>query len=239
MHLASNADPSRERFKNWAAGIQSYVLAIAVLVGGLWTLYRFAAIDRRQVEKELFAQATIDIKIEAKQETLENGEQCVVSIVEIRNSGTRNVFLDYGGEPFSIRKLMFHAEDSPFYARMRHPSAFQVLRAGETVRTPFVMQVPASGIYEIKFEVPLSGIELTEHDKVASQAGAPARNGANMYWVGATVLNVRSDPKPRNGARSSVPILPGAYRSLSKPCGCRISRCHLREKQIGKSEVLV
>jgi len=183
-------DASYEGFKNRAAGIQSYVLTAAVLVGGGWTLYRYITLDIRQAQQQLFEQAQIDVTITGTQEQLDSGELCIAAIVQITNNGKRNVFLDYGGNPFSVQQVVFNDRDRPFVSNLPHPYPFRVLRTGEAERESFIVRVPHPGIYQVSFMVPLSEAELIEHDKIAERAKAPPRNNAKIYWVGSAFVNV-------------------------------------------------
>jgi hypothetical protein len=59
------------------------VVCIALIVGGIWALYRFQRIDERIAEQQTFQQAQVDINITATQENLDSGEMCIVATVQI------------------------------------------------------------------------------------------------------------------------------------------------------------
>ena len=68
--METKAKSSRESFKNFAAGVQSWVITVAVVVGGAWTLYTFVTLDMQgRAERELFRQAQLKIGIDAAQES--------------------------------------------------------------------------------------------------------------------------------------------------------------------------
>jgi hypothetical protein len=182
-----------EGFKNLAAGIQSWIISIAVLVGGGWTLYTFVVLEAtKRAEKELFTQAQVNIKVHARQEALESGEPCMVAIVEVTNTGGRNVFLDYSEKPLVVKRVSFdQAGHSSSREVLRQPNisaASRVLRAGESVQYPFLILIQEPGMYIVQFEVPLPKAEMDEHRKPGGPAG-------KIYWEGATVLNVSSKSK--------------------------------------------
>jgi hypothetical protein len=185
-------NPPYESFKDLAAGIQSWIISIAVLVGGGWTLYTFVALEMtKRAEKELFGQAQVNIKIAAKQEEIESGEPCVVAIVELTNAGGRNVFLDYSEKPFVVKRVSFDQAGNSYPREvLRQPniSASRVLRAGETVQYPFLVLVQDPGMYIVQFEVPLPRAEMEEHLKRGGPEG-------KIYWQGSTVLNVSGKGK--------------------------------------------
>lgn len=180
--------PPYESFKNLAAGIQSWVFSLALLVGGGWTLYTFVTLDlAKRAEKELFAQAQVNVDVAARQEFRENGDPCIVATVKVTNAGGRNVFLDYSEKPFSVARVSFdkagnsHLGDELPQDRLLWAS--RVLRAGETDQYPFLRAVRDPGIYIIQFKVPVPKEEMPEHLK----AGGPT---GKIYWQGSTVVNI-------------------------------------------------
>jgi len=181
-------NPPYESFKNLASGMQSWIVSVAVLVGGGWTFYTFVALDMaKRAEKELFAQAQVNIKIAAREEDLGNGRSCVVAIVEVANAGGRNVFLDYSEKPFSVRRVSFdQAGNSHFGEELFQPNLWgsRVLRGGETDQYPFLVSVRDPGMYIVQFRVPLPQREMEEH----LRAGGPP---GKIYWQGSSVVNVR------------------------------------------------
>ena len=180
-------NPPYDSFKNFAAGIQSWVFSFAVLVGGGWTLYTFVTLDMaKRAEKELFAQAQVNVDVSARQEIRENGDPCIVASVKVTNAGGRNVFLDYSGKPFSVTRVSFDQAGNSYLGDELHQDslwASRVLRAGETDQYPFLMAVRDPGIYIVQFKVPLPKEEMPEHLK----AGGPA---GKIYWQGSTVVNI-------------------------------------------------
>jgi hypothetical protein len=196
LRKQNNGGNSHESFNNRAAGIQSYVVSVAVIVGGAWTLYTFVALDvKTRAERELFAQAQIDIEIDARQEVLEAGDLCIAATVKLTNTGKRNVFLDYRQKPFSVARLTFtHDGNSRFGSPLLQPSLsdFRVLRTGETVRYSYAVTVPEPGMYIVRFMTPIPNVEIDEHDKIANRAGAPRRPADRpVYWAGSTLVNVQ------------------------------------------------
>src|SRR5215467_13473423 len=87
--MSNKDDPSYERFKNVASGIQSYAVAGAFVIGGLWALVQFFAVSMPQLKKGLFVQAQLIVKVTGRQERLPNGERGLVAVVDLTNTGSR------------------------------------------------------------------------------------------------------------------------------------------------------
>src|SRR5262249_34858412 len=94
------SDTSFDSFKNQAAGIQSYIFTLAVVIGGGWTFYTFVAKD----VLKLYEEAQINVQVEAQQEKtpakpMEGcGQFWVTATVRITNTGKRDVALNYVGD---------------------------------------------------------------------------------------------------------------------------------------------
>jgi hypothetical protein len=179
-------DANYERFKNIAAGIQSYILCIAVVVGGIWALFRYKEIDKEVFEQQTFQQAQVDINVTPKQEDLDTGEMYIAATVEIANNGKRNVLLRFE-EPFCVQQV----EVKEAFSECKPYPYLRVLRAGEKELAPFVVKVPRPGIYLVTFEVPLPDKELAEHNKITREAGLQPAEKGSVFWVGKAYLNVR------------------------------------------------
>jgi len=187
--METKAKSSHESFKNFATGVQNWVIAVAVVVGGAWTLYTFVTLDMQgRAERELFRQAQLKIEIDAAQESPEGADQCIAAIVRITNTGSRNTFLDYSGNPFSVTKIEFDQKGNSRFGqelKQRHLlSQSRVLRTGEAVEYPFFVTVSEPGMYLVQFRVYLPEGELEEHLKAGGSQGG-------IFWLGSTYVNVR------------------------------------------------
>ena len=184
-----------DKFRNILSGVQSLVVSMAVIVGGIWTLITFSVLgevgkaraERSEIEKRLHEQAQIVIQIQASHHLVENDKHCIAATVAITNTGERNVFLDYGDPPFSVAQVTFDAQGkSHFKTALTQPnllSRSRVLRSGETVNYPFFVVVENTGMYVVQFRVPLPPDELPEH----LGAGGPK---GKISWVGSTYVNI-------------------------------------------------
>jgi len=107
-----------EVFKNLTAGIQSLVIAVGVVIGGIWTASTFVALaeaqrgvaeaqrsiaeaQKAELDLELAKQKAanaivVNCAIEAKQLTTIGGKRWVLVTVSVSNSGTKEMKLDAG-----------------------------------------------------------------------------------------------------------------------------------------------
>jgi hypothetical protein len=179
---------SHENFKNIAAGIHSIVIVLALIVGGIWTLWTFSSLGERQkAQDELFKQAVLDIIVDCKQEQL-NNDDYIHANVKIVNHGKRNTFLDFSDSPCQVHKLVFSddgsAETTFSISQDNLTSRSIVLRSGATQEYPFVIKVPEKGFYVIEYRVPLDSTEFTEH----TRAGGPE---GKIFWVGSATVMIK------------------------------------------------
>jgi hypothetical protein len=93
----------------------------------------------------------VNISIQAAQENLEACITCITAVVEIVNTGRRNVTLNYTEPPLSVRRVIFNPGGDTTLERegivqANYESASRVLRTEETVRYPFLVKVAAPGV---------------------------------------------------------------------------------------------
>jgi hypothetical protein len=167
---------SYESFEKLASALQSLIVSLAVLASGVWTFYTF-----------VIPQAQLNVTVHAKQENVEGCSPCIAALVDVTNTGRRNVFLDFGEPPLSVWKVVLQGDGSSKLGegirQTNYSWASRVLRSGETVQYPFFVRVPDAGPYLVQFSVPLPEVELRQHEK----AGGPK---GRIYWDGAAGVTV-------------------------------------------------
>lgn len=103
-----------EKFKNIAAGVQSVIIALGVLIGGLWTYYTFGALrarykaeaEIRQLELANRVQGVIDIEIKAEQVSSPNDTGRFIKIdIQAKNLGNRNLNLELPNHALTVAKV--------------------------------------------------------------------------------------------------------------------------------------
>jgi len=104
-----------EKWKNSLAGVQSLSVALAVIIGGIWSLYTFdvlgardrAAAELKEIQHALDQQATVQIEIDAEQVHIPgSSERYVLAKVAIINTGNRNTILDFTKRPLGVARVL-------------------------------------------------------------------------------------------------------------------------------------
>jgi hypothetical protein len=120
-----------EKFKNIAAGVQSVVLALGVLIGGLWTYYTFGALrarykaeaEIRQLELANRVQGVIDIEIKAEQVSTPNDTGRSINIdIQVKNLGNRNLKLELPNHALTIAKVKPDNEGHLYIEWFKNPT---------------------------------------------------------------------------------------------------------------------
>jgi hypothetical protein len=192
---------NHEIFKDVADGVQSVCLAVAVLVGAVWTLYTFNTLGAQeqaqlQLSKlqgevakshaDLAKQAVLDIDIQASQKHISapSAGRVISGMVTITNRGTRNTPIDWNNNlPQLVAVPLSFAQSGRPVAGAKHPIATtlvngnqqQLVLIGQTIHLPFAISLPGPGLYYLEFQTNVSAEE---------------QRGPNSIWVGRTVVTV-------------------------------------------------
>jgi hypothetical protein len=170
---------NHEKLKDIASAVQSIVLSIAVVAGGLWTAYTFDALNSRdkakaelrEINRKLKEQALIEAHISAQQRELPGSNNFNIYIViELTNKGNRNTKIKLGESPLAVThfKQIPGTDKSP--APKHYPILtfkdtshsklgsldYTVLRAGRTVRWVAWISADQPGLYLVSFQAELS-----------------------------------------------------------------------------------
>ncbi len=187
-----------ERFKNILNGVQSLVLSVAVVVGGVWTLLVFDVLEQVEraraeldvLRKQAAQQPAMEVEIEAEEVYLEGGNRPYLSArVKIANVGTRNARLLYPPDrfPFAVIPVAFDAEGMQYGKRIgaglassKKPDVLStgaVIRAGSAQIFPFFVALPGPGVYLLAY-----GVQVGTEDVLDDVHGAPSDNLS--FWEG-------------------------------------------------------
>lgn len=144
-----------ETFVAIAKGVQSCAIAIAVVIGGMWTAWVFW-LQRR---------TAVGIEIHVTQLEMSTEERPIILIsVTITNLGTRATRLVWEREPVSIAKMTVPVKGSPSLQFVSKASICFMsvtgdvkierstgLRAGDRKTYEVVMSVDSPGLYQATF----------------------------------------------------------------------------------------
>jgi hypothetical protein len=117
---------NHEKFKDIAAGIQSYAIVVGVLIGGLWALYTFISLRtkekaaaelhqfelrERDFERINREQGVINIEIDAEQVSIPNDSGRNIKVnIQVKNLGNRNLKIDLGDRALAIARVQLEVQ---------------------------------------------------------------------------------------------------------------------------------
>jgi hypothetical protein len=195
---------SDERFKNIASGIQSLILAFAVVVGGGWTLYRFRSLDevgKARAEVEQLQRGLRErgiLKIEMASEPLSKtatGELLLSVNVTVENTGNRTEVLRWDRSGLRATQVLIEDGRSRFGARVigRYAVAgadtpTSSILPGQSRVFPILLMLPPNGVYQLVFEAAVSPqeAEIQSHEHAAAASGVQPEElvwRASKYYV--------------------------------------------------------
>ena len=195
--------------KELASIIQSLALAVAVLVGGGWALYRYfslrsiqrarAELEKTRVEIErarrsLQERGVIEIDIVAEQMFLD-GNYLISVCGNIKNTGNSTELIDYPSISMEARKVICSSDGSvdfsaeSFIGKQPRKIIDFSLAPGEVVGHSFIIRVPDCGVYHIRYEATCSlqatNIALAERGQAVTEDSGP------MVWGGSIFFQVK------------------------------------------------
>jgi hypothetical protein len=187
---------------NLAQAAQSSAVAIAVIIGGTWTLYTFirlrtvrrARAELHKLQLESAEQAVVSIDVRVEQMDRYSGPGYVLSgAAVVTNKGNRNTRIDFSAEDScSITRVDFNgagqAVDRETFNVPLDTTYY--LRSGAMITFPFIARVQSPGVYRVDVKSPL-------HSPDASQAAATSTDGqeAGYIWVGLGFIAVSEVPR--------------------------------------------
>lgn len=124
--------------KDVASVVQSIALAVAVVIGGFWTLYVFTALAQREKaeldlkkallektkqEEELAPRAIVDLKLEITQsDWFPKGRPLVQIDISATNRGNRLEILSFPSAPIRVQALSSQPDGSLSFCNHRDSS---------------------------------------------------------------------------------------------------------------------
>ena len=193
-----------DRFSQISSGIQSGVVSLAVIVGGIWTLYSFnaqlqvenARAQLTKLKREIDSESKIEISLETKQLRGKGREKLIFGTLMLKNSGTENTALVVADTPIQIFSVSFDQDGVEQWKLVRLLPMRQsdktiygaiALHAGSQVSRSFITPAPATGVYAVKFSASRSATEIGR----LKAMGAPETDLANRAeWGFHTYLSV-------------------------------------------------
>jgi len=172
--------------------IKNGMISVGLLAGGIWALLQFLTVRHDQRVKE---QSVLSMDLDIRQTSLPGRpELCLSIVVQVRNQGSRNSYLQFGGHNHLTVTAMGIAADGTLHSGesvarfLKRPDGTPVdtstVLAGSHVNLPFFVTVPAPGLYIVRFRVDPN----PEQRKIISRAGGVDKTtsivlSANQYFV--------------------------------------------------------
>jgi len=189
-------------FSDLADTIQSLAIAVAVLVGGGWALFRFfslRAIDQARTDLEsarrtLRERSIVEVTLDADQITSDFGHLIAV-VITLKNVGSGTEVTDWSSSVINATKVSGIAgttlqfSEVPILGQRKTATRSSTLVPGESWRNSFIIPVLESGIYYLFFSVDCSPEESTIARRERALAGIEA--GGPYHWSTDLFFHVR------------------------------------------------
>ncbi len=186
---------------NLAKAAQSSAVAIAVVIGGTWTLYTFirlgtirkAQAELRKLQLESAEQAVVSIDVNVEQMGRYFGTGYVLSgAAVVSNKGNRNTLIDFSAEhSCTVTKVDFNdvgqANDGETFNVPYHMTYY--LRSGVTITFPFIARVQTPGVYRVNVKSPLYSPEAAQAVSTSTD-----EQESDYIWEGIGFVAVSDGP---------------------------------------------
>lgn len=170
------------------SGVQSLAVSLAVLGGGIWSLFTFRTLSTRRkalaevadLEARAKRQGVVNTSLSVTQFAWTPLRDLAVSIdVTLTNVGSRNALVRFADDAItvtecvpsgsSIAPLTTRYVPYDFLASAESPPGANdlVIRAGKTWHLPFIARLPRPGLYNILIQLRLSSPEAA----IAAESG--------------------------------------------------------------------
>jgi hypothetical protein len=168
-----------EKLASIAGGINSAVVAVAVIVGGLWTWFVFGAelrvenarAELEKLNRELAVRPALDISLATESLSIGSGTQKVVLVtVTISNKGTKDAIVLLGQAPIRAAQVVISSDGQVFFGKTYQGRMYgstlsnfdrieafdeAYTRVGDTERLQAVVRVDGPGLYLFEFVAPM------------------------------------------------------------------------------------
>jgi len=199
-----------EELKDLANALQSLAVAVAVLVGGGWALFRYfslraiqhakAGLEKTRLELErarrtLNERGIIEITLEAEQMLIGN-DHLIGVYVELRNTGNGTEIVDWSSSFIGAKKVICESDGSVRFqgdwilGTRPEKLVYSNIVQGELNKNSFIIRVPDSGIYYLHFESACSLQEMKLVHAEQEEAGIWVSE-APVVWSTAIFFQVK------------------------------------------------
>lgn len=197
-----------ERFSKIVGGIQSLVVCVAIVTGGIWTLYTFSSLNllqkaradldktRAELRDTLEKQPVVEVTTTCRQVRGNRGSYYIAVDVKLVNRGGRSTLIQWArAVPLALRRINTDDDEKdqepPIFAKPLSigstPASQYAILSGGSVRLPFLVRVHRPGVYYVEFQA-----EVTAIDPKAQTSDKPiVAGGVPLVWTDATIAIVQ------------------------------------------------
>lgn len=188
-----------EHFKDVAAAIESIAIAVAVLGGGAWALYRFfslraieqARADLEQARRSLRERGVLELTMHAEQITSALGHFIAVRVT-LKNVGSGSETIQWSSNNLRATKVvsiedgLLQYSKENFHGQRNVVITDSTLRPEEILTVPLLIPVPEPGIYYLDFFVQCSSqttkLILEERERAGVVDPGTIAWGAGLFF---------------------------------------------------------
>ena len=171
-----------EKFRNLSGGVQSLVLTIAIIVGGLWTLFTYDALrqaeraraEYEKLQKDLKERRAIVINMEPTQVSIPGDPaRYIAARLRFENMGNQTEVIYWPPNPFNVSRIWIDDHGSFQLKQLRGvrveapvgSEAGLRLMPRVAVNRMFLARVDRPGLYYLELDVEASSEEQAEARK--------------------------------------------------------------------------
>ena len=199
---------------SYCSAIQSIVVSVAVIIGGIWTYHEFTTTRKAETAQEeqaskLDSQVALDVRVNAKQLDLPDVKKLriVLVTVSLKNSGRQSVTLDLKEPPVYVIRLLCQPGSEPIaveaepifcYRYFKNESIIESEPIDSKVIPPnseksmsFLAQVKSPGLYVIQFRAPLGNKSQGAVQKSVEREMQGKTVSNLILWADCTYLHIK------------------------------------------------
>jgi hypothetical protein len=201
-----------EEFKNLAAGIQSIVIALGFLTGGVWAIFRFrvfketekAKAELDKLKREIAERGVIDVKLNPS--VIQNDANKYIKLdMVLENTGNRNEVLDWNLAQVKLARCDWKEDGKRHFCHWQDLlcefsfglAGDLVIRPNQVFRFGYISKPISNGVYYIEMNVPTSQETASEHI-FSAKAGIREM----ILWASNTYIVSNGDAQQLNPADS-------------------------------------
>jgi len=198
---------SLEEFKNLAAGIQSLIVAVAFVIGGIWAFYRFivlksiekAKIELVKLKKELNSRAVLNIELFPSSVGFINEQYgYIILYMKIKNCGNSEEVINWKKSKIRAAEIKYNSKGDPklgqpllgYNYRLDGDPIYAVISPREQSEFSFIIPIEKVGLYLLDVKLMGSPREIETTYNAAKSVGLEAEE---IFWTAIVYYEVTNN----------------------------------------------